>query len=53
MPMLLIIREEPTFVDKLLEGRDDALDLLRGRRDEILEVLIIIEEFGILDLFDL
>jgi hypothetical protein len=52
MTMLIIIREEPILGLEVLEGSDELLGLFGGGRDEILEVLVIIKEFGILDFFD-
>jgi hypothetical protein len=37
----------------ILEGGDELLGLFRGGRDEILEVLVVIEKLGVLDLLDL
>ena len=50
--MLLIIGEESILRVGVLEGSDDLLGLFGGGCDEILKVLVIIKEFGILDFLD-
>lgn len=52
MAMLLVIREESILASRVLEGGDELLGLFWSGGDEILEVLIIIKELGIPDLFD-